>query len=140
MLSIKIKKGNTSICFDAPTKVLYDRLAFVGVNDIPISGTDEATVKLYTWDDEKLSDMIKNRLLDSDKISEVNALCGKVTYLRPADEKALIERLENEDVHGAAQMINIVDEMGFEVVNALKRYDYIEGDEDEEPVMNEQSM
>ena len=41
---------------------------------------------------------------------------------------------------GAAQMIGVVDEMGFEVVNALKRYDYIEGDEDEEPVMNEQSM
>ena len=140
MISIKIRKGNTSVCFDAPTKVLYDRLAFVGVNDIPISGTDEATVKLYTWDDEKLSDMIKNRLLDSDKISEVNTLCGKVTYLRPADEKALIARFENEDVHGAAQMIGVVDEMGFEVVNALKRYDYIEGDEDEEPVMNEQSM
>ncbi len=140
MLSIKIKKGNTSVSFDTPTDVLYDRLAFVGVNDIPISGTDEAAVNIYTWDDEKLSGMIKERLLDSDKMSEVNTLCGKVTYLRPADEKALIERLENEDVHGAAQMINIVDEMGFEVVNALKRYDYVEGDEDEEPTMNNQIM
>ena len=64
MISIKIRKGNTSVCFDAPTKVLYDRLAFVGVKDIPISGTDEATVKLYTWDDEKLSDMIKPKLLE----------------------------------------------------------------------------
>ena len=139
MLSIKIKKGNTSVCFDAPTDVLYDRLAFVGVKDIPISGTDEATVKIYTWDDEKLSDMIKERLLDSDKMSEVNELCRKVTYLRPADEKALIERFEKEDAHGAAQMIEIVDEMGLEVVNALKRYDYVEGDEDE-PVMTEPNM
>lgn len=140
MISIRIQKGKTSVLFDAPTGVLYDRLAFVRVGDIPISGTNEATVKIYTWEDEKLSDMIRERLLDSDKISEVNELCRKVTYLRPADEKTLIERLENEDVHGAAQMIGVVDEMGFEVVNALKRYDYVEGDEDEEPVMNEQSM
>ena len=114
MISIKIKKGNMNVCFDAPTNILYDRLAFVGVNDIPISGTDEATVKIYTWDDEKLSDMIKERLLDSDKISEVNTMCGKVTYLRPSDEKALIERLESEDVRSAAQMNSVVDEMGLE--------------------------
>ncbi len=120
--------------------MLYDRLAFVGVGDIPISGTDEATVKIYTWEDEKLSGLIKERLLDTDKISEVNELCRKVTYLRPSDEKALIERLENKDIHGAAQMIGVIDEMGLAVVNALKRYDYVEGDEDEEPAINEQSM
>ena len=140
MLSIEIEKGKTSVYFDASTDVLYDRLAFVGVKDIPISGTDEATVKVFAWDDEKLLDVIKERLSDSDKMSEVNELCRKVTYLRPADEKALIERFEKEDAHGAAQMINVVDEMGLEVVNPLKRYDYVEGDEDEEPVMNEQSM
>lgn len=140
MISIRIQKGKTSVLFDAPTGVLYDRLAFVGVGDIPISGTDEATVKIYTWEDEKLSGLIKERLLDTDKISEVNELCRKVTYLRPSDEKALIERLENKDIHGAAQMIGVIDEMGLAVVNALKRYDYVEGDEDEEPVMNNQSM
>ncbi|MDE6579409.1 MAG: hypothetical protein K2K41_02635 [Ruminiclostridium sp.] len=139
MLSIEITKGKTTVFFDASTDVLYDRLAFVGVKDIPISGTDEATVKVFAWNDEKLSDMIKDRLSDSDKMSEVNELCRKVTYLRPADEKALIERFEKEDAHGAAQMIEIVDEMGLEVVPPLKRYDYVEGDEDE-PVMNEQNM
>ena len=139
MLSIEIEKGKTSVYFDASTDVLYDRLAFVGVKDIPISGTDEATVKVFAWDDEKLSDVIKERLLDSDKISEINELCRKVTYLRPADEQALMDRFEKEDVHSAAQMINVVDEMGLEVVNPLKRYDYVEGDEDE-PVMTEPNM
>lgn len=139
MLSIEIEKGKTTVYFDASTDVLYDRLAFVGVKDIPVGGTDEATVKIFAWDDEKLADMIKDRLSDSDKMSEINELCRKVTYLRPADEKALIERFEKEDAHGAAQMIEIVDEMGLEVVPPLKRYDYVEGDEDE-PVMNEQSM
>ena len=139
MLSIEITKGKTTVFFDASTDVLYDRLAFVGVKDISISGTDEATVKIYTWNNEKLSDMVKERLSDSDKMSEVTELCRKVTYLRPADEKALIERFEKENAQGAAKMIEIVDEMGLEVVPPLKRYDYIEGDEDE-PVMNEQNM
>ena len=140
MLSIEITKGKTTVFFDASTDVLYDRLAFVGVKDIPISGTDEATVKVFAWNDEKLSDMIKDRLSDSDKMSEVNELCRKVTYLRPADEMALIERFEKENAQDAAQMIEIVDEMGLEVVPPLKRYDYVEGDEDEEPVMTEPNM
>lgn len=139
MLSIEITKGKTTVFFDASTDVLYDRLAFVGVKDIPISGTDEATVKVFAWNDEKLSDMIKDRLSDSDKMSEVNELCRKVTYLRPADETALIERFEKENAQDAAQMIEIVDEMGLEVVPPLKRYDYVEGDEDE-PVMTEPNM
>lgn len=139
MLSIEIEKNNTNIYFDASTDFLYDRLAFVGVKNIPISGTDEATVKIFAWDDEKLSDMIKDRLSDSDKMSEINELCRKVTYLRPADEQALMDRFEKENAQGAAQMIEIVDEMGLEVVPPLKRYDYVEGDEDE-PVMNEQKM
>lgn len=96
MLSIKIQKGNTSVCFDAPTDVLYDRHALWESTIFRISGTEEATVKIYTQDDEKLSDMIRNRLSDSDKISEVNELCRKVTYRCPADEKALIEQFENE--------------------------------------------
>ena len=139
MLSIEITKGKTTVYFDASTDVLYDRLAFVGVKDIPIRGTDEATVKIFAWSDEKLADMIKERLSDDDKMSEINELCKKVTYLRPADEQALMDRFEKEDVHGAAQMINVVDEMGLEVVNPLKRYDYVEGDEDE-PVMTEPNM
>ena len=112
MLSIEIEKGKTSVYFDASTDILYDRLAFVGVKDIPICGTDEATIKIFAWSDEKLADMIKERLSDSDKMSEINELCRKVTYLRPADEQALMDRFEKEDVHGAAQMINVVDEMG----------------------------
>ena len=139
MLSIEINKGNTNVYFDASTDFLYDRLAFVGVKDIPISGTDEATVKIFAWNNEKLADMIKERLSDCDKMSEINELYRKVTYLRPSDEQALMERFEKEDVRGAAQMIGNVDEMGLEVVNPLKRYDYVEGDEDE-PVMNEQNM
>ena len=139
MLSIEITKGKTTVFFDASTDVLYDRLAFVGVKDIPISGTDEATVKVFAWNDEKLSDMIKDRLSDSDKMSEVNELCRKVTYLRPADEQALMDRFEKENAQSAAKMIEIVDEMGLEVVPPLKRYDYVEGDEDE-PVMTEPNM
>ena len=139
MLSIEITKGKTTVYFDASTDVLYDRLAFVGVKDIPISGTDEATVKVFAWNDEKLSDMIKDRLSDIDKMSEVHELCRKVTYLRPADDQALMDRFEKENAQGTAKMIEIVDEMGLEVVPPLKRYDYVEGDEDE-PVMNEQNM
>lgn len=135
MIRFIIEKENVNIAFDAPTDLLYDRLAFVRVGDIPISGTDIASVKLIPWANVKLAEVIAKRFSNSDKISEVNALCEKVKHLRPSDEKAFIERLENEDVHGAAQMIEIADEMGLEAVFEINRYGYVE--EDEEPTMEQ---
>ncbi len=135
MIRFIIEKDNVSVAFDAPTDLLYDRLAFVRVGDIPISGTDNASVRFIPWADVKLAEAIAKRFSDDDKISKVNALCGKVKHLRPSDEKAFIERLENEDVHGAAQMIEIADEMGLEIVFEINRYGYVE--EDEEPIMEQ---
>lgn len=135
MIRFIIEKDNVSVAFDAPTDLLYDRLAFVRVGDIPISGTDNASVRIIPWADVKLAEVIAKRFSDDDKISEVNALCEKVKHLQPSDEKAFIERLKNEDVHGAAQMIEVADEMGLEVVSEIKQYDYIE--DDEEPIMEQ---
>ena len=135
MIRFIIEKDNVSVAFDAPTDLLYDRLAFVRVGDIPISGTDNASVKLIPWADVKPAEAIAKRFSDSDKISEVNALCAKVKHMQPSDEKAFIERLENDDVHGAAQMIDVADEMGLETVFEINRYGYVE--EDEEPIMEQ---
>lgn len=135
MIRFIIEKDNVSVAFDAPTDLLYDRLAFVRVGDIPISGTDNASVRIIPWADVKLAEVIAKRFSDDDKISEVNALCEKVKHLQPSDEKAFIERLENEDVHGAVQMIDVVDEMDLEAASEAKRYDYVE--EDEEPIMEQ---
>ena len=135
MIRFIIEKDNVSVAFDAPTDLLYDRLAFVRVGDIPISGTDNASVHIIPWADVKLAEVIAKRFSDDNKISEVNALCEKVKHLQPSDEKAFIERLENEDVHGAVQMIDVVDEMDLEAASEVKRYDYVE--EDEEPIMEQ---
>ena len=94
MIRFIIEKDNVNVAFDAPTDLLYDRLAFVRVGDIPISGTDNASVKLIPWADVRLAEAIAERFSDSDKMSEVNALCEKVKYMQPSDEKAFIERLE----------------------------------------------
>ena len=133
MIRFIIEKDNVTIAFDAPTDLLYDRLAFVRVGDIPISGTNNASVRVIPWADVELAEVIAKRFLSNDKISEVNTLCEKVKHLRPSDEKAFIERLKNEDVHGAAQMINVVEEMGLGVVPEINRYD----EEDEEPIMEQ---
>ena len=135
MIRFIIEKDNMSVAFDAPTDLLYDRLAFVRVGDIPISGTDNASIRIIPWADVKLAEVIAKRFSGDDIISEVNALCEKVKHLQPSDEKAFIERLKNEDVHGAAQMIEVADEMGLEVVSEIKQYDYIE--DDEEPIMEQ---
>jgi len=135
MIRFIIEKDNVSVAFDVPTDLLYDRLAFVRVGDVPISGTDNASVRLIPWADVRLAEAIAERFSDSDKMSEVNALYAKVKHLRPSDEKAFIERLENDDIHGAAQMIEIADEMGLGVTSEVKRYDYVE--EDEEPIMEQ---
>ncbi len=133
MIRFIIEKDNVNVAFDAPTDLLYDRLAFVRVGDIPISGTDNASVKLIPWADVRLAEAIAERFSDSDKMSEVNALCEKVKHLRPSDEKAFIERLEKEDIHGAAQMTDVADEMGLKVASEINRYD----EEDEEPTMEQ---
>lgn len=133
MIRFIIEKDNVSVAFDAPTDLLYDRLAFVRVRDIPISGTDNVSIKLIPWADVKLAEVIAKRFSGDDMISEVNALCEKVKHLQPSEESAFIERLENEDVHGAAQMINVVEEMGLGVVPEINRYD----EEDEEPIMEQ---
>lgn len=133
MIRFIIEKDNVSVAFDAPTDLLYDRLAFVRVGDIPISGTDNASVKLIPWADVKLAEVIAKRFSGSDKISEINALCEKVKHLQPSDEKAFIERLEKEDIHGAAQMIDVVEEMDLEAASEINRYDV----EDEELIMEQ---
>lgn len=135
MIRFIIEKDNVSVAFDAPTDLLYDRPAFVRVGDIPISGTDNASVQIIPWADVKLAEVIAKRFSGDDIISEVNALCEKVKHLRPSDEKAFIERLENDDVHGTSQMIEVANEMGLEVVSEINRYDYVE--EDEEPIMEQ---
>ena len=135
MIRFIIEKDNVSVAFDAPTDLLYDRLAFVRVGDIPISGTDNDSVRFIPWADVKLAEAIAKRFSGDDTISEVNALCEKVKHLRPSDEKAFIERLENDDVHGTSQMIEVANEMGLEVVSEINRYDYVE--EDEEPIMEQ---
>lgn len=55
--------------------------------------------------------------------------------MQSSDEKAFIERLENDDIHGAAQMIDVVEEMDLEAASEINRYDYVE--EDEEPIMEQ---
>ncbi len=133
MIRFIIEKDNVSVAFDAPTDLLYDRLAFVRVGDIPISGTDNASVELIPWADVRLAEAIAERFSDSDKMSEVNALCAKVNHMQPSDEKAFMERLEKEDIHGAAQMTDVADEMGLKVAPEINRYD----EEDEEPTMEQ---
>lgn len=133
MIRFIIEKDNVNVAFDAPTDLLYDRLAFVRVGDIPISGTENASVRIIPWADVKLAEVIAKRFSDDDKISEVNALCEKVKYMQPSDEKAFIERLEKEDIHGAAQMTDVADEMGLKVASEINRYD----EEDEEPTMEQ---
>ncbi len=135
MIRFIIEKDNVSVAFDAPTDLLYDRLAFVRVGDIPISGTDNASVRFIPWADVELAEAIAKRFSGNDTISEVNALCEKVKHLQPSDEKAFIERLENDDVHGTSQMIEVANEMGLKVVSEINRYDYVE--EDEEPIMEQ---
>ena len=105
MIRFIIEKDNVNVAFDAPTDLLYDRLAFVRVGDIPISGTENASVRIIPWADVKLAEVIAKRFSDDDKISEVNALCEKVKYMQPSDEKAFIERLVHKFITNAKNTI-----------------------------------
>ncbi len=46
MIRFIIEKDNVSVAFDTPTDLLYDRLAFVRVRDIPICNGFDCNIKI----------------------------------------------------------------------------------------------
>ena len=118
MIRFFIKNGNDSLKFDAPTEELFDHLGSIGIcKDIPICCSEKIYLDFYPTDEkDKIADIVCKRLLESDKISEVNALCHRLDGLWRITPEELENAFAENDVRGAANMISAYDNLREELL------------------------
>ncbi len=103
MIRFFIKNGNNSLKFDMPTDELFDHLGSIGINeDIPITCSERIYLDFYPTDEtDKIADIVCKRLLETDKISDVNSLCQKLDGLWRISAEELESAFAENDVRGA---------------------------------------
>ena len=106
MIRFFIMNGKNSVKFDMPADGLFDHLGSIGINeDIPMCCSEKIYLDFYPTDDtDKIADIVCKRLLESDKISEVNALCQKLDGLWRISAEELETAFAENNVRGAANM------------------------------------
>lgn len=103
MIRFFIKNGNNSLKFDMPTDELFDHLGSIGIDeDIPITCSERIYLDFYPTDKtDKIADIVCKRLLETDKISDVNSLCQKLDGLWRISAEELESAFAENDVRGA---------------------------------------
>ena len=101
-----MSNGKDSVKFDLPADELFDHLGSIGINeDIPITCSERIYLDFYPTDEtDEIAKIVCNRLSDTDKISDVNALCHKLDGLWRISAEELENAFAENDVHGAVKM------------------------------------
>ncbi|MCX4356537.1 MAG: hypothetical protein OSJ43_09980 [Oscillospiraceae bacterium] len=101
-----MSNGKDSVKFDLPADELFDHLGSIGINeDIPITCSERIYLDFYPTDEtDEIAKIVCNRLSDTDKISDVNALCHKLDGLWRISAEELENAFAENDVHGAVNM------------------------------------
>ena len=125
MIRFFIMNGKNSTRFDMPTDELFDHLGSIGIRkDIPIGGSGDVSAEYYTTDDkDEIAEIVCKRLLPTDKISDVNALCRKLDGLWRISAEELETAFAENDVRGAANMNEAYEQLRNELLgqtNELK--------------------
>ncbi len=125
MIRFFIMNGKNSTRFDMPTDELFDHLGSIGIHeDIPITCSEKIYLDFYPTDDkDEIADIVCKRLLATDKISDVNALCGKLDGLWRISAEELETAFAENDVRGAANMNEAYEQLRNELLgqsNELK--------------------
>lgn len=113
MIRFFIKNGNNSLRFDAPTDELFDHLGSIGIfEDIRIGGTEKITVEYYpTESDDRIAQIVCDRLLPEDKISDVNRLCARLDGQWRISDEEFENALTENDVRGALNIKAVYEKM-----------------------------
>ncbi len=125
MIRFFIMNGKNSTRFDMPTDELFDHLGSIGIRkDISIGGSGDVSAEYYTTDDkDEIAEIVCKRLLPTDKISDVNALCRKLDGLWRISAEELETAFAENDVRGAANMNEAYEQLRNELLgqtNELK--------------------
>lgn len=101
MIRFVIENVKNSLRFDVPTNELSDHLQSIGISEnIPIGGTEKITIERFPKDD-KIAEIVCERLLPGDRISNVNRLCNKLDGLWRITAEEFESTLSENDVRGA---------------------------------------
>ncbi len=113
MIRFFIKNGRDSLRFDAPTDELFDHLGSIGIDeDIPITCSEKIYLDFYPIDDnDKIAQIVCDRLLPEDKISDVNRLCARLDGQWQITDEEFENALAENDVRGALNIKAAYDEL-----------------------------
>lgn len=106
MIRFFIMNGKNSVKFDMPTNELFDHLGSIGIReDIPITCSERIYLDFYPTDEtDEIAKIVCDRLSETDKISDVNALCHKLDGLWRISAEELENAFAENDVRGAVNM------------------------------------
>ena len=111
MIRFLIRNGKNSLKFDVPTNELSDHLQSIGINkDIPIGGTEKISVERYPKDD-KIAEIVCERLLPGDRISDVNQLYKRLDGQWLIGDEELEKALVEQDIRGTKNICEAFDEL-----------------------------
>ena len=111
MIRFLISNGKNSLKFDVPTKELSDHLQSIGISeDIPIGGTEKISVERFPKDD-KIAEIVCERLLPDDRITDVNHLCKRLDGQWLIGDEELEKALVEQDIRGAKNICEAFDEL-----------------------------
>ena len=121
MIRFFIKNGNDSLRVDLPSDELSDHLGSIGIlEDIPLRSSENMQIEYCPTDaSDKIAEIICDRLLPEDKISEVNALCKRLENswrISAADLKIALDTL---DIHGVKQIGEVVETLEFQARQSM---------------------
>ena len=111
MIRFFIKNGNNSVKFDAPTDELFDHLGSIGISEeITIGGIEKISVERFSKDD-KIAEIVCERLLPDDRISDVNQLCKRLDGQWLISDEELEKALVEQNIRGAKNICEAFDEL-----------------------------
>ena len=106
---------------ELPSDELSDHLGSIGIlEDIPLRSSEKIQLEYYPTDvSDKIAEIICDKLLPEDKISEVNALCERLESAWRISSADLKTALDTLDIHGVKQIGEIVDNLEFQARQSM---------------------
>ena len=121
MIRFFIKNDNNSLRVELPSDELSDHLGSIGIlEDISLHSSEKIQLEYYPTDaSDKIAEIICDRLLPEDKISEVNTLCYRLENAWKFDPADLKTALDTLDVSGVKQINEVIDNLEFQARQSM---------------------
>jgi len=122
MIRVKINYEGNTLLISLPTDELSDHLGSIGiVGDIPVGGTADIDIKIYSDNDLEFSRTVCERLLPDNKILSVNDLCKQIESAWRVGYTDTNRAFVEHDLHGVEAMSKASSEMDIQAREEIAR-------------------